>query len=125
MMEVIKIQLAKEEHDRMAKEHEIKLLREQEEMARMENESKNTEEIKFRENNLIVLHFNLNKISMIDKETFVLKELLEIPISKYTYLKSPDIELDTDVYDRLLKFLNSIRIKKEDKELLIKLFKKI
>ena len=125
MMEMIKIQIAKEEQERIIKEKEIKLLKEQEEMICKEKENKNNQEIKLRTNNLSVLYFNLNKISVIDKETIVLKELLEFPINQYINLKTICVELSDELYERLIKFLNSIRIKKEDKELLVGLCKKI
>lgn len=120
-MEIIK----KEEQEKINKElEEIKLL-EQEEIRKKEIEEKNNNEIKLRESKLSILHLNLNKIGCFDKETLILKEKLFQPIKKFIDLETNTIILDNGLYGNLLKFLNSIRIKKEDKEEIINLCENI
>lgn len=122
-MEIIKTQSIKEEEDRKIREHEkIRLL---EEEVKKINELENIKilQIQLREDKLYVLKLNLNKISLIDLETKILKEHLDLPLKNYINLESEFIILDIEIANKFIKFLNSIRIKKEDKENLINLCK--
>ena len=79
--------------------------------------------IELKNNLLNELMFNLTKMSSMDPDSKLLKEQLTIPINKFIELETELIELDEDLKNKTLKFLNSIRIKKEDKENIINLLK--
>ena len=123
MMEIIKTQSIKEEENRKIRELEnLKIL--EDELKKI-NELENIKilQIQLRENKLSVLKLNLNKISLIDHDTKILKEYLDLPLKNYINLESEFIILDIEIANKFIKFLNSIRIKKEDKENLINLCK--
>lgn len=112
MMEVIKTQSIREEEERIKRENEKKEMNE-----------RNDKEIRLRETKLSVLNFNLNKLGSIDKEIYELKKQLTEPIGRFISLQTNLIELDLETGEKLIKFLNSIRIKKEDKDMIISLYK--
>ena len=83
---------------------------------------KNTK-IKIRQNLLEILILNLNKLCLIDVQTKSLKNELEVPISKFIGLETDYIELNENLNEKINKFINSIRIIKENKEKLLSLIK--
>lgn len=123
-MEIIKLQSIKEEQERINKKMEQKRLEEEEaEKKRLEEEKKN-KLIKVRKELVEVLIFNLNKLSLIDKETKQLRENVIIPINNYIELISDYIEIPSDdILTQFVKFINSIRIIKETKEKILNLIK--
>lgn len=123
-METIKLQSIKEEQERNNKKIEQKRLEEEEaEKKRLEEEKKN-QLIKVRKELVEVLIFNLNKLSLIDKETKQLRENVIIPINNYIGLISDYIEIPSDdILRQFVKFINSIRIIKETKEKILNLIK--
>ena len=123
-IEIIKLQSIKEEQERINKKMEQKRLEEEEaEKKRLEEEKKN-KLIKVRKELVEVLIFNLNKLSLIDKETKQLRENVIIPINNYIELISDYIEIPSDdILTQFVKFINSIRIIKETKEKILNLIK--
>lgn len=116
-MEAIKIQSIKEEQDRINKKIEQKRLEE-------EKEEKKTQIIRVRKELVEVLIFNLNKLSLVDKETKLLKENVIIPINNYIELITDYIEIsNNEILTQFVKFINSIRILKETKEKILNLIK--
>lgn len=111
-MEMIKSQSIKEEQERINKKLEIDRLKEE----------KNTQ-IKTRQNMLEILFINLNKLSSIDIKTKSLKNELELPINKFIELETEYVELDESLGEKIIKFINSIRMIKENKEKLLNLIK--
>ena len=122
-MDIIKTQSIKEEEDRKNREQEEIRLLEEEVKKIKELENIKILQIQLREDKLSVFKFNLNKISLIDHETKILKEHLDLPLKNFINLESEFIILDIEIATKFIKFLNSIRIKKEDKEHLINLCK--
>lgn len=123
-METIKLQSIKEEQERINKKMEQKRLEEEAKKKFLEEEEKKTQLIKVRKELVEVLIFNLNKLSLIDKETKQLKENVIIPINNYIELISDYIEIpNDDILIQFVKFINSIRIVKETKEKIINLIK--
>lgn len=108
-MEIIKLESIKGEQKRINKKLEKKKLEEEEEKKRMD-------EIGLRKNLLEIVFFNLNKLSSVDLETRNLRTILELPISKFMGLETELIELEENLAQQIKKFINSIRINKENKD---------
>lgn len=123
LMEVIKAQSLVEEADRIQKELEKKKIKEQNELKLKLLEENKLEEIKLRQANIKLLQVNLSKMANFDPRTKNLKEKLGEPIEKYCQLENHKIILQEDIYNELVKFIGSIRISSQDKELIIGLFK--
>jgi len=115
-IEIIKTQSIKEEHERINKKLEKKRLEEKEE------EEKNIQ-IKIRQNLLEILILNLNKLCTFDIQIKSLKKELELPINRFIELETENIELEKSLGEKINKFINSIRIIKENKEKLLNLIK--
>lgn len=96
------------------------------------NKSIQEEKEKINKNNIVKIRkelfepliFNLNKLSSIDDETKILKEIVMNPITSYINLEKEFIEFeDHKDNSKLINFINSIRINKENKENIINLIK--
>ena len=111
IINLIKTQLITEENNRIIKELELK-----------EFEIFKIKEIESRQNNIKLLELNLTKISIFDSRIKNLKEKLDEPIKKYYDLEIDKIILSNDIYEETIKFINSIRINHQNRELIIKLF---
>jgi len=122
-IEIIKAESIKEEQERINKKIEKKRLEEEQEKKRIEEEEKKQIQIKFRQDLLEIIIINLNKLSSVDSQTKNLKNELELPIGKFIGLESNFIELEENLSKQLIKFINSIRIIKENKESIINLIK--
>ena len=81
------------------------------------------QEIVIRNEKVKLLLFNLNKMIGFDCEIKNLKDSLNVPIEKYCNLENELIVMDEKLYNNTIKFINSIRINKQDKESIIKLCK--
>lgn len=123
-METIKLQSIKEEQERINKKMEQKRLEEEAEKKRLEEEEEKNQIMIVRKELVNVLILNLNKLSLIDKETKELKEIVIIPINNYIGLITDYIEIPSnDILTEFVKFINSIRIVKDVKEKILNLIK--
>ena len=126
MMKIIKIQSIKDEEERIKKKLEKEKLEEEERRARLEKEQQKIKEIERRKEVIDKLLLNLNKLSLIDVKTKILKDEIEININNYLELKTEFVELNSeDLFRDLNKFINSIRITKETKDIILNLIKVI
>lgn len=120
MMKIIKIQSIKEEEERIKRKLEKEKMEEEERKLKLEEENKRIKEIEIRKNSINKFTFNLNKLSPIDIKTKLLKEQIEIHINNYLELKTEYIELNSDeIFYDLNKFINSIRMTKEEKDIIL------
>lgn len=122
-IEQIKIQSIKEEQERINKKIEKEKIEEELKKIKEEEEEIKNIEIKKRESQLNVLIFNLNKLSFLDIHTKNLKIDLEVHINKFIGLETNYIELKYELYEKICKFINSIRIDKENKQQILSLIK--
>lgn len=70
-------------------------------------------------NILEIIIFNLKKILVFDKSIDKLKTDLEKPFDDFKNLSSDNIILNHQIHQDFLKFINSIRINKDNKEILL------
>lgn len=119
IMHIIKAQSIQDEEDRLkkiqAEEEAIKL----EELKIKELEEKKNMLKDSRINQVNLLLINLNKLAGFDPKIKNLKTQLEIPISLYLGLETESIMIESELYQKTIQFINSIRIRKEDKELIL------
>lgn len=116
MIEEIKTQSIKEEQERINKKIEKAKLEEENNKAKMEK-------IKFREEITRELIMNLYRLGSIDAETKILKSNLVLPLDKFIKLEIEYIEMSQELFLQTQKFINSIRITKENKENILKSIK--
>ncbi len=102
LMDQIKMSSIKEEHEKIEKKETMK-----------KNEIANRQKLLE-----IVIH-NLNKLSCFDLEIKKVKIDIEPSLNEFLNLKTTHIELEQDVGEKLIKFIKSIRIDNENKELLL------
>lgn len=86
-------------------------------------EEEKLDKIKFRQELLSLLMLNLNKLSLFDNKIKTIKDEIEPIINKYINLEIEYIELNNESSENLIKFLNSIRISRENKDNILKLLK--
>ncbi len=123
-MEIIKSQSIKEEQERINNKIKQKNLEEETVKKLQEEEEKKIYNMKVRKELLQVLILNLNKLSLIEDKTKILKELILTPINNYIELVSDYIEIsNNETLIEFEKFIKSIRIIKETKEKILNLIK--
>lgn len=123
-MELIKLQSIKEEEDRINIMEKQRRLDEEVEKKRLEDEKIKNKIISDRKELVYDVIFNLNKLSLIDKETKQLKEIVQEPINNYIGLITDYIEIpDSETLTQLKKFINSIRIAKDIRSKILNLIK--
>lgn len=123
MMESVKTQSILEEKYRVERELETKRIEDEKKIKQEELEKIKLQEIVIRNEKIKLLLFNLNKMIGFDCEIKNLKDSLNVPIEKYCNLENELIVMDEKLYNNTIKFINSIRINKQDKESIIKLCK--
>ena len=111
MMDQIKICSIKEETER------IEIAKKKLEKEKLLNEEKANKQnyINSRTNQTLPLVQILNKISIIDPQIKILKEKILPSITKYNELITNTIVIDIEFYEQTIKFINSVRISKDDK----------
>ena len=120
MMKIVKTQSIFEEKERIQKELEIQKKKEELEKE-IEEHNKLEKNNRYIQINLLIL--NLNKISIFDNPILILKNNCIGVINKYLELETDKIYLDNLIYEKLIEFINSIRIEKEYKHNLLNLIK--
>ena len=108
MMDLVKTKSIEEEEIRIKKAQEQQ---QQNELAELETKS--------REKILFELMMNLNKMSGFDPKTEELRNMLEIPIDNFLKLKSNFIEIDSETCEKTTKFIRSVRINPDNKNVII------
>lgn len=103
----------------------MKKLEEENIIKQQELEKIKLEEIEIRSEKIKLLLFNLNRMSSFDSKIKNLKESLQESIVKYNDLTTEYIILNNDIYNDTRKFINSIRINSQDKELITELFRSL
>ena len=108
-----------EENNRIQKELEEKKIKKENELKLKELEEVKLQEKELRHHSIKLLQLNLTKMANFDSGIKDLKEKLEEPIKKYCELETHKIIMSDDIYNDVIKFINSIRIGSHDKELII------
>lgn len=113
LMEIINAQSIKEEEERIKNK-----------MKETELEEKKIIQINERKTLIEKLLQHLNKLSLMDNDTKILKNEIQQSINDYLNLNTNFINVDTqDLSSKFIKFINSVRIEKENREKIISLIK--
>lgn len=113
LMKIINAQSIKEEEERIKNK-----------MKETELEEKKKIQINERKTLIEKLLQHLNKLSLMDNDTKILKNEIQQSINDYLNLNTNFINVNTlDLSSKFIKFVNSVRIEKENREKIISLIK--
>lgn len=102
-------------------DNKMKILNKEKEDKEKEIEKLN--KIKLRQENVEILIHNLNRLSIFEVKIKNLKDEIELPLNKYIQLETDSIELNEKLEQKIKIFINSIRITKDTKDIILNALK--